>query len=92
MPLERQGMRDHRIDFDLAGHVPIDDFRHVGAAARTTEGCAAPYPPGDELERPRGDLRAGAGMPTTMLSPQPRWQASSAPGASRPTSPVQSKV
>jgi hypothetical protein len=28
------GVGDHRIDLDLALHVPIDDFRHVRAAAR----------------------------------------------------------
>src|SRR5512139_1832635 len=33
---ERQFMRDHRIDLDSLVHVPVDDARHVGAAA-----CAA---------------------------------------------------
>src|SRR3981081_7851 len=35
---ERHGMRDHRVDLDLAVHVPVDDFRHVGAAPCTAEG------------------------------------------------------
>src|SRR6516225_6446976 len=30
---QRHSVRDHRIDLDLAVHVPVDDFRHVGAAA-----------------------------------------------------------
>ena len=52
-------MRDHRVDLDLALHVPVDDFRHVGAAARAAEGGAFPDPAGDELERPRRNLGAG---------------------------------
>src|SRR5579872_2655501 len=58
---ELQPMGDHRVDLDLAGHVPIDDFRNVGAAARAAESRALPDPPGDELERPRRDLLPGAG-------------------------------
>ncbi|MBA7651457.1 hypothetical protein ES703_59276 [subsurface metagenome] len=45
-------MRDHRVDLDFSLHVPVDDFGHVGAAARAAEGGAFPDPPGDELERP----------------------------------------
>ncbi len=54
-------MRDHRIDLDLSLHVPIDDFRHVGAAAGAAESAAAPHPAGDELKRPGRNLLAGAG-------------------------------
>src|SRR5262245_50421468 len=50
---EPQGMGDHRVDLDLALHVPVDDARHVGAPARAAEGGPFPHPPGDELERPR---------------------------------------
>ena len=50
-------MGDHRVDLDLAVHVPIDDPRHIGAPARAAEGCTAPAPSGDELEGPSGDLR-----------------------------------
>src|SRR5674476_230496 len=57
--LELEDVGNHRIDLDLAVHVPVDDFRHVGAAARAAERAALPDPPGDELERPRGDLLAG---------------------------------
>src|SRR5262249_33744312 len=53
------GVRDHRVDFDLALHVPVDDFRHVGAPARAAEGRSLPDAPGDQLERTRRDLRAG---------------------------------
>src|SRR5215469_10469852 len=56
---QRHGVRDHRIDLDLALHVPVDDFRHVGAAARAAEGRALPDASGDQLERARCDLRAG---------------------------------
>jgi hypothetical protein len=29
--LERHGVGDHRVDLDLAVHVPVDDLRHVRA-------------------------------------------------------------
>src|SRR6185503_18296978 len=57
--LERVG--DHRVDLDLSVHVPVDDLRHVGAAAGATEGGASPVTAGDELERTGGDLLAGFG-------------------------------
>ena len=43
--LERQRVGDHRVDLDLAVHVPVDDLRHVGAAARAAEGGALPDRP-----------------------------------------------
>src|SRR6266849_5225151 len=58
---ERHGVRDHRVDLDLALHVPVDDFWHVGAAARAAEGGALPDAPGDQLEWTCRDLRAGRG-------------------------------
>ena len=61
MSSERQGVGDHRIDFDLSLHVPIDDFRYVGTAARAAESGAAPDPAGDELKRPRRDFLTGTG-------------------------------
>jgi hypothetical protein len=67
-----------RVDVDLAVHVPVDDLRHVGAAARAAEGAALPDAAGDELERPRADLLARAGDADDHDSPQPRWQHSSA--------------
>ena len=59
--LERQLVRDQRVDLDLAVHVPVDDARHVGAAARAAERRALPDAAGDQLERARRDLLAGAG-------------------------------
>ena len=61
MSLERQRVRDQVVDVDLAVHVPVDDLRHVGAAARAAERRALPDAAGDELERPRRDLLARAG-------------------------------
>src|SRR5262249_43301156 len=45
-------------DFDLAVHVPIDNFGHVGAAAGASECGAFPDATGDQLERSGGDFRA----------------------------------
>src|SRR6185437_7005656 len=53
---QRQLVRDQAVDVDLAVHVPVDDARHVGAAARTAERGPAPDPPGDQLERTGLDL------------------------------------
>src|SRR5437660_8069097 len=58
---QRHGVRDHRVDLDLALHVPVDDFRHVGAAARATECRALPDASGHQLEWTGCDLRAGRG-------------------------------
>src|SRR4029079_14386270 len=49
------------VDLNFSLHVPVDDLRHIGAAARAAEGSAAPYPAGHELKRPRRNLLAGAG-------------------------------
>src|SRR6185312_3742859 len=59
--LELQRVGDHRVDLDLAVHVPVDDLRHVGAAARAAEGGAHPASPGDKLERSRRDFLASTG-------------------------------
>src|ERR1700738_2323793 len=58
---ERHGVRDHRIDLDLALHVPVHDFRHVSAAARATERSAFPHAAGDELEGTSCDFRTSGG-------------------------------
>ncbi len=71
-------MGDEIVDVDLAVHVPVDDLRHVGAAARAAEGRALPDPAGDQLERPGRDLLARAGDADDDDTPQPRWQHSSA--------------
>jgi hypothetical protein len=59
--VEREHVGDHRVDLDLAVHVPVDDLRHVGAALGAAERRAAPVAAGDQLERPGGDLLAGFG-------------------------------
>src|SRR5579883_1460765 len=61
--IKRHRVRDHRIDLDLAFHVPVHDLGHVRASSRTPEGGAAPDPPGNELERPGGNLLSGARNP-----------------------------
>src|SRR5438105_127803 len=57
--LELEDMGDHRIDLDLAVHVPVDDFGNVGASACATERRAFPDAAGHQLERPGGDFLAG---------------------------------
>src|SRR5687767_9965105 len=59
--LDRHLVRDQVIDPDLAVHVPVDDLRHVGAAARAAERGALPHASGHELEWTGLDLLAGAG-------------------------------
>src|SRR6267154_3828244 len=61
--LQFEDVRDHRIDLDLSVHVPVDDFRHVGTAARAAERRALPDPPGHQLERPGRYLLAGLRHP-----------------------------
>src|SRR3954451_22759097 len=58
--LERELVRDETVDVDLAVHVPVDDFRHIGATASATKGRPFPDTPGHELKRARRDLAAGA--------------------------------
>src|ERR1044072_525470 len=43
--VERHRVGDQVVDVDLALHVPVDDLRHVGAAARATERRALPPAP-----------------------------------------------
>src|SRR6185312_4161836 len=59
--LERQAVRDQRVDVDAALHVPVDDARHIGAAAGAAECRAAPHATGHELEGAGRDLLAGTG-------------------------------
>src|SRR3546814_19828971 len=54
--LQRQHMGDHRIDLDLAVHVPVDDPGNVGAALSAAKGCPLPDAAGDELERAGADF------------------------------------
>src|ERR1700744_663197 len=52
---------DQVVDIDLAVHVPVDDARHVGAAARAAKRGTFPDASGDELERPGRNLLARPG-------------------------------
>src|ERR1700756_1029217 len=56
-------MGDHRIDLDLAVHIPVDNLGHIGAPARPTKGRAPPGAAGDELERPGGNFLPGSSHP-----------------------------
>src|SRR6185312_5927621 len=54
--LELENVGDHRVDLNFLVHVPVDDLRHVGAAAGAAERGALPDAAGDELEWPGRDL------------------------------------
>ncbi len=58
---ERHGVGDQVVDVDLALHVPVDDFGHVGARFGAAERGAAPHPPGHQLKRPGRNFLASAG-------------------------------
>jgi hypothetical protein len=91
MSSSAQGVGDHRVDIDLAVHVPVDDLRHVGAAARAAEGRAAPGPAGDQLERAGRDFLPAGNADDDALAPA-LVAALRAPCASRFTLPMHSKV
>src|SRR5215469_6822294 len=59
--VERELVGDQIVDVDFAFHVPVDNFRHVGAPTRTAKGGSFPDASGDELERSRRDFLARAG-------------------------------
>src|SRR5882757_11187263 len=59
--LQWQRVGDQRVDLDLAVHVPVDDLRHVGAAARAAERRAFPDASRHKLKRTCRDLGAGGG-------------------------------
>src|SRR5882672_2271092 len=46
--LQLEDMGNHRVDLDLSVHVPVDDLRHIGAAAGAAERGALPDPAGDQ--------------------------------------------
>src|ERR1700743_872640 len=56
-----QFVRDHWINLNFSRHVPIDDFRHVGASTRAAEGRTFPDTSRDKLERPGRYFLARAG-------------------------------
>src|SRR4026207_2095591 len=53
--VERHRVGDQVVDVDLALHVPVDDLRHVSAAACAAECRALPHSTGHQLERTRLD-------------------------------------
>nr|GEU28163.1 hypothetical protein [Tanacetum cinerariifolium] len=57
--LERQAVGDQVVDIELAFHVPVDNFRHVGAAAGAAERGTFPFAARHQLERPGTDFLAG---------------------------------
>src|ERR1700730_2334683 len=59
--LQRHDMRDQFVDVVLFVHVPVDNPRHVGAAAGAAERRTLPHPTGDQLERPGLDLLPRSG-------------------------------
>src|SRR3954466_11450794 len=61
--LQLEDMGDHRVVLVFSVHVPVNDLRHVGAAAGAAERGAFPHPAGHQLERPGGDFLAGFGDP-----------------------------
>src|SRR6056297_1299965 len=63
-------MRDQVVYVDATLHIPVDDFRDVGASTRPTECRAAPAASSDQLERPRGDFLTRTGdTDNTALTP-----------------------
>src|SRR5262249_5726439 len=69
---KRHGVRDQRVDLDLAVHVPVDDLWYVGTPPRAAKRGALPDPPRDQLERTRRDFRAGGrNADNDRLAPTP---------------------
>src|SRR5947209_6120597 len=60
---KRQSVGNHRVDLDLALHVPVHDFWDIGASTGAAEGCASPDPAGDQLERSGRNLLSGTRDP-----------------------------
>src|SRR5829696_3763992 len=60
---QRHGVGDEVVYVDFTLHVPVNDLRYVGTAARPAEGTPLPRPARDELERASGDLLTRARDP-----------------------------
>src|SRR5450830_30955 len=56
--VELQTMRDQVVNVELAFHIPVDDLRHVRAAARAAKGGTLPYTPRHQLEWTGGNFLA----------------------------------
>src|SRR6056297_2357812 len=59
--IQRHGVGDHRIDVDLAVHVPVNDLRNIRAPACATDCGATPDPASDKLKGTRADFGARRG-------------------------------
>lgn len=70
--LELQGVGDHRVDLDLAVHVPVDDFRHVGTATCAAEGVPFHTRPVTSWNGRVEISWPAPATPITIDSPQPR--------------------
>src|SRR5690606_18219412 len=68
------GVGDQVVDVDLPIHEPVHDLGYVGSSSCATEGTAAPYPAGNQLERAGGNFLTGAsdtnddGLTPTLVS------------------------
>src|SRR3977135_1360141 len=60
---QRADMSYHPSDVDFSIHIPVNDLRHIGAAARAAERSAFPHPTGHKLERPCGNFLSGFPYP-----------------------------
>ena len=61
--VQRKFVGDHRIDLDLAVHIPINNLGHIGATLRAAKRRTAPDAACDQLERTGGDFRTRRGYP-----------------------------
>ena len=88
---QRQGMGDHRVNLNLAIHIPVYNFRHIGAPSCPAKGRTAPGTAGHQLKRASADLFASPRHTNYNGFPQPLWAHSS---ATRITSvlPIHSKL
>ena len=59
--VQRQGMSDKLVNFQLFLQVLVDQFGHTVATLEASKGCALPSSSRHQLEWPRTDLFAGRG-------------------------------
>ena len=60
---------NHRADLDLAVHVPVDEFQHIGAAFGSAKSRAFPDATGDQLERAGADFLPAGATPMIIYAP-----------------------
>ena len=59
--IKRQRVGDHRVDIDLAIHIPIDNLWHISSATRPSKGGATPASSSYQLERTGADFLTRTG-------------------------------